>query len=340
MATFKFVDRNDEVSPTTYKQLMVGEGMQSGGIGMNPAWPYGYRGVGTSQSSNQLNGMRVDFEGETNFIAQTGADGSTTATTIFKYPSGYHGKPGYTSMVTKGTDTSYFTHHNSGNEAAHVAACQYQINGLGIPNRSSCFVYPTDEWFTMMVHVKLGARGHGFSSMNVGVGSAPATRQAANQVLLTTSTWVEHFNPAASAGLYIRIRGSATGTVDARVTVKDTTTFTGKTLLTLSGVTGTIQDEALLVDEYENGFVNSTIEYHGANSGGAMQLLHRRTGVVMRVGNYVYDSVGYSPMAKYGTFAWTTFMTRKSLLQTHAVGKIWVSQIIIKSGATPPSTPA
>ena len=71
-----------------------------------------------------------------------------------------------------------------------------------------------------------------------------------------------------------------------------------------------------------------------------MQLLHRRTGVVMRVGNYDNDATGYTGTAKYGTFAWTTFMTNKSLTQTHPVAKVWVSQIIIKAGPGAPATPA
>jgi hypothetical protein len=106
-------------------------------------------------------------------------------------------------------------------------------------------------------------------------------------------------------------------------------------------LSGAIQEEALQVDEYENGFTNSTIEYYAAYTGGAMQLLHRRTGVVMRVGNYpVGPGAGYTGTAKYGTFAWTTFMTAKSLTQTHPVAKVWVGQIIIKSGSVAPATPA
>lgn len=337
-ATFPFADRSGGF--TAYKQLMCGEGMQPGNIGTQPQWPYGFRGPGTSIAQNQISGVRVDFEGETNLIGTIGVDATTGVVApkaVFKYPSAYHGKPTYVSLIT--TDGTYFTHHNSGNEGV-IAACKYQLNGQGVVDRSTCFIYPTDEWFTLMVHVKLGVRGHGLSSIPVGYQNVAAVKQASNQILLTASNYVEHFDPAASGGKYIRIRGTATGAIDAKVTAKDTATFVGQALLTLTDIGGTIANEALLVDEYENGYVNSTIEYYGAYSGGSMQLLHRKAGVVMRVGNYVNDATGYTPTAKYGTFAWTTFMTGKSYTQTHPVAKVWVSQIIIKSGPDAPAAPA
>jgi hypothetical protein len=342
-ATFPFADSSQDATLGPYtswtapKQLMLGEGMQPGELGMNPAWPYGFRGAGTSITQNQISGIRVDFEGETNIIASSGIDSRTTASSVFKYPSAYTGKPGYAGLTTNGTDNGYFTNHNSGNEANHNAACQYQLDGRGIIDRSTCFIYPTDEWFTMMVHVKLGARGHGLSSIPFGYRNVPFTRISPTQIR-TSSDTVEHFG-VVSGGKYLRIRGAATGSVEALVTNKDTS-VPGQTTLTLSGLTGTIAAEPLLVDEFENGFVNSTVEYWGAYLNGQMQLLHRRTGLVLRNGNYPYVDTGYSPTAKYGTFAWTTFMTSKSKTQRHPVAKIWLSQIIVKAGATAPSTPA
>ena len=464
-ATFPFADRSGGF--TAYKQLMCGEGMQPGNLGTQPQWPFGFRGPGTSIAQNQISGVRVDFEGETNLIGTIGVDASTgtvSPTTVFKYPSAYHGKPTYVSLIS--TDGTYFTHHNSGNEGV-IADCKYQLNGLGIVDRSTCFIYPTNEWFTLMMHVQLGTLGHGFSSLPANVAKAPAKWLSATQVVLPNQAYPGHFNPAVAGGMFIRIRGALTGSVDAKVVAKATTgptfTFSGvvaglssgtlttpvsdgtydvifsdtaertltvaggtaaswspalppdlpitsgttaggttktfvagvdggtagtfttplpngtydftfsngemrtisvtgginaswtgalrpytptttcvpqQALLTLTGVTGVIHDEPLLVDEYENGYVNSTIEYYGAYAGGSMQLLHRRTGVVMRVGNYVNDATGYTGTAKYGTFAWTTFMTNKSLTQTHPVAKVWVSQIIIKAGPGAPATPA
>ncbi|MEP6482719.1 MAG: hypothetical protein ABJA94_12015, partial [Rhodoglobus sp.] len=234
-ATFPFADHGSggggtDIPPlglTTYKQLMIGEGTQRGEVGMNPAWPFGYRGAGTSVTQNQIQGIRVDFEGETNVIGANGVDGATgtvNPTSVFKYPTAYHGKPGYASLITRGTNNNYFTEHNSGNESNHVAACQYQINGHGIIERSSCFVYPTDQWFTMMVHVQLGPRGRALSSLQFGYRNVAATRIAANQILLTGDTYIEHFRHTNSAGCYIRIQGAATGSVDALVTLKDIAT--------------------------------------------------------------------------------------------------------------------
>lgn len=337
-ASFLFADRSTPAAPTTFKHTLFGEGMQTTMAGVNPAYPHGYEGPGTSQQYNHIAFTHADFEGEIAMIGTPGTDGTYGTDQGFKYPSSYHGKPAYASLVTKGTDSSWYTHHNSGNEAQHTAACEFQIGGSGYRDKSTCFIYPADQWFTMMVHVILGPRGHAFSSLAAGYRNVAATRIAANQILLPGDTYIEHFNPAEAAGMYIRIRGKSTGSVDALVTVKDTKTYPGQALLTFSGATGPVQNEALQVDEYENGFTNSTIEYYAAYAGGPMQLLHRRSGVVLRVGNY-QDGLGYTAAAKYGSFAWTTFMTGKSLIQTHPVAKIWIGQIIIKSGATAPSTP-
>jgi hypothetical protein len=340
-ATFLFADRNAQPSYTGYKQLMIGEGMQPTLPGADPRWPHGYEGVGTSIAKNHISYIRVDFEGETNLIGTISRDNSYAPYYGFKYPSMYHGKPGYVSLDTKGTDSSWYTQHNSGNEAQHPAACEYQIGGAGYRDKSTCFIYPVDQWFTMMVHVVLGPRGHGLSSLGMSYRNIAASRIAPNQILLINDNYVEHFNPSAANGMHIAVKGKLTGSIDALVTVKDNATYPGKALLTLAGLSGAIQEEALQVDEYENGFTNSTIEYYAAYTGGAMQLLHRRTGVVMRVGNYpVGPGAGYTGTAKYGTFAWTTFMTAKSLTQTHPVAKVWVGQIIIKSGSVAPATPA
>lgn len=93
----------------------------------------------------------------------------------------------------------------------------------------------------------------------------------------------------------------------------------------ISGLTGTSM----------TGYTNSTLEVWAAYEGGAMQLLHRRTGVVLRTD----AGLGPQGVQKYGTFGWMTFMTHKDVNQAHDTGKTWVSQIIVKSGSVPPSTP-
>jgi hypothetical protein len=320
---------------------------KTGELNTLSSWPAGYRGAGTSKTQNQLAGIRADFEGETNLVALAGVDqltGTSSPPAIFKYPSSYHGKPTYITLLS-GDGTSY-THHNSGTEAGPFssAACHYQLDGNGIVNRSTCFNYPVDEWFTLMVHVKLGARGRGISLLGgAALIDRNAVRVAANQVKLTDDSYPGHFRPDIEGGMWVRITGATTGTVDAQVSVKTNDPVLSVTTLTLINATGAINNEALLVSEYENGFVNSTVEYYGAYTGGSMQLLHRRTGIVMRVGNYNYadqlSTTTASGTAKYGSFAWTTFMTSKSSTQSHPTGSVWVSQIIVKSGATPPSTP-
>ena len=467
---------------TAFKQIMMGEGMQTGEIGMTSTWPYGYDAVTAPRysASNQINGIRVDFEGETNLIGEptTYVYNDTTSYGL-KYPAAYHGKPGYVPLHTPGSTSAYTTYHNSGNEAQHSpAACEVAI-GIGYTDVSTCFIYPVDEWFTMMMHVKLGPRGHALSSLALSYRDVPARYVGANQIMLYQDFYTEHFNGPLASGLgagtpviHVVVKGPLTGSVNATVSFKDnstgdvltftstvagatsgtlttpystpgtymatfadaghiirsvtisgtsvtwtgalppdtvttahtaggnTLTFNGtvagastgtlstphaagtfpvtfddvalsarivtvasdtttvtwspalpaqipsltmqlqQALLTLDNMSGTIYNEPLTVDEHENGFTNSTIEYYGAYAGQPMQLLHKRTGVVMRVGNFANNVTGYTPTAKYGTFAWTTFMTNKSYTQRHPVAKVWISQIIIKAGATAPATPA
>lgn len=336
-ATFNFEDRQAVPGPTTYKQLMVGEGMQTTMIGVNPAWPHGYEGPGTSISQNHISYARVDFEGETNIVGNYGTDGTYTTGYGFKYPAAYHGKPGYLGLLTKGEDNSYYTYANHGDEGNHVAACQFQI-GTGYTDKSTCFRYPVDEWFTMTMHVILGPRGHALSSLGNSTQNVGATRIDATHILLEAGDYTEHFRGDTAAPTHVEISGATTGTVDAEITDKDTTTYPGQALLTLANLSGPIQAEALTVDEHENGFTDSTIEYYAALQNEPMTLLHRRTGVVMRVGNYPED-LAYTATARYGSFAWTTFMTSKSLTQTHDRASVWVGQIIVKAGTEAPAAP-
>lgn len=465
-ATFGFADRSggDVPGSTTYKHLLCGEGMQTGLPWVPNGFLYGFEGVGSSFNQNTIAYTHSDFEGETNLIAPFARDSSHPANYGWKYPGAYHGKPGYFGLTTRGQDGNYFTERNAGNEGAHVAACQRQMGAAGYTDKSTCFQYPANEWFTLMLHFILGPRGHGFSSLGDGYMNVAAVRLSATQILLVNDSYVEHFNPPAAAPKKCRIRGAMTGAVDAIIDTKGpgltlnftaavdgastgtltapavngtfgcyfshgqfrTVTITGGTgvswtpelpaptpctqgrsvggttlnftsgvdgatsgtlatsradatffgftfangdvrdvtvsggvnatwtpalrglattsgvlqqaTLTLSGLTGAIANEPLLVDEYIHGFTNSTVEYWGAMPGGAMQLLHRKSGLVLRVGNYG-RSKGYTATAKYGTFAWTTFMTGKSLTQRHPTARVWIGQIIIRSGAVAPAPP-
>ena len=78
----------------------------------------------------------------------------------------------------------------------------------------------------------------------------------------------------------------------------------------------------------QSGFINSTIEYYGGYPGRPVQLLHRKTGIVLRRGNSPGEP-GWSPLQKFGLFSWTTFMTLKSSTQTHPLAQTWMSQMII-----------
>lgn len=330
-ASFLFADRGSEIpGTTTFKHTLFGEGMRPTMAGCEPSYPHGYEGPASNQTYNHLQFTYADFEGEIALIGNVGGGTEFEAGYGFKYPSMYHGKPGYMPFGQYGTDRSWFTHRNGGNEGFHRAACEYQIGtGVGYRDKSTCFTYPTDEWFTLMVHVKLGPKGSALS--NLGASARAMAASFVDQTHILMGGPHSGVDATVSGGLHVRIYGAKTN-VTARIT------STAALLMPLADVSGVIYDEPLLVDQFENGYTDSTIEYYGAYQGGQHQLLHRRTGLVLRVGNYA-DGAGTSPNAKYGSFVWTTFMTNKSFLQTYPEAKIWVGQIIIKSGATPPAAP-
>lgn len=344
---FSMRNVNDPTGPdighgtTQPKHIMIGQGVPPTMIGMDPGLPNGYINSSTSFSNNKIQFAPVDFEGELNLIAGIGTDASYAEGEGFKYPKSYHGKPGYIGLTSYGQDGTYFTEHNSGNEVYHVAACQYNLNGGGTyTDKSTCFIYPADQWFTLMVHVKMGAKGSDISSL----GASARAMQASfvNQTSILMAGPNSGVDATVGGGLHVRIYGAQTN-VTARVT------STAALLFPLADVSGTIFNEPLLVDQQENGYINSTVEYFGAYQGGAMQLLHRKSAMVMRVGNYSYTDYRSNPDAKFGQFAFTTFMTSKSYsinpttgvpYDNYSYAAYWVGQVVIKSGAVPPSTPA
>jgi hypothetical protein len=253
MASFLFADRGGGL--TAFKHTLFGEGMERPNVGgvTTTRGHYGYQGPNT-QTDNVLADTRSDSDHELALIHGNATDGSFAAGSGFKYPLFYHSKYFY-GTDTRGQDSSYYTFHNSGNEAKHVAACQF-VSGSpdAYTDKNTCFIYPADQWFTLMFHTIVGPYGTAVSS--------------------------------------------------------------------LSGTSMT-------------GYTNSTIELWAAYDGGAMQLLHRRTGVVLRTNSVL----GAEGPQRYGTFGWTTFMTHKDYTQVHPTAQIWVSQVIVKSGPVPPSTP-
>jgi len=259
MAHFLFKDRGGPRSLTAFKHALFGEGMQRpnvGGVSTRRKY-YGFDGPGT-QIDNVLADTRSDSDHEIAFIHSNVFDPGAGLDRGFKYPLIYHSKYFY-GTETKGQDANYYTYANRGNEAKHVADCQYVIQGGGrgaeYTDLRTCFIYPADEWFTLMLHVKAGPFGTGISS--------------------------------------------------------------------LSG--GSMQ-----------GYTDSTLEVWAAYDGAKLQMLHRRTGVVLRTN----PVLGPQGPQRYGTFGWTTFMTHKDFDQIHPLAQIWVSQIIIRSGPLPPASPA
>ena len=88
--------------------------------------------------------------------------------TVMKYPDMYVGKPGAIGTATRGRNLNYYTARNEGVEATGnntpqaARACEYIDPGSGIneyTDYSSCFIYPTDQWFSIMTHVVLGPPG-------------------------------------------------------------------------------------------------------------------------------------------------------------------------------------
>lgn len=258
MAEFQFADRAGPNRATTFKHIIFGQGMQRPNVGgINTVRKYyGYQGPGSS-TDNVLQDARTDSQNDVVMISRRGPGERGVSTAVgsygFKYPEAYQSKF-YNSLGSRGQNINYGTHHNSGIESAHLAACQFTFDPDTYTDKNTCFIYPTDEWFSLMIHIAPGPYGDGISSL----------------------------------------------------------TGTGAT-----------------------GYTNSTVEYYGAYDGKPWQLLHRRTGIVLRTD----FPIGPEGPQRYGTFGWTTFMTHKDGKQDHPTGKIWVSQIIVQKGASKPAAP-
>jgi hypothetical protein len=169
-ATFPFADRNGR--PTGYKLLMISAGMQKPYTVENTSAPYktyyGYSG-GASQADNVMADARIDSTGEIVLRDQI-ATANVTHPSNFKVPYVYVSKS-FDDSITYGGGN--YTYQNGGSLSSPFtnANCWYWfVEGDGVGYRflddSSCFRFPVDQWFTLMLHVKLGTYGRAATSLN------------------------------------------------------------------------------------------------------------------------------------------------------------------------------
>lgn len=149
-----------------FKSVMFGYGMQypnpPGTYYTSTRTDYGYS-PGASHSDNVLTICQTDCLGEIVMISNTDQMVPGGPGGWMKYPNGYIGKT-FDGIETRGQNSSYFTLRNGGVETSGASRlCEYIDPGGGVGNQytdySSCFIYPTDEWFSLMVHVILGPQG-------------------------------------------------------------------------------------------------------------------------------------------------------------------------------------
>lgn len=136
---------------TGFKHCFFGGGMQFPySVEGSPATHYGYQGTGT-QSNNVMNTTRTDSDGE---IVMRNRDvlGSPVHA---KYPVMYISK-GFEGMESRGRNINYLTHANEGVEGAHAAACEFTPDPDVYSDVNTCFLYPSNQWFTLMIHVIVG----------------------------------------------------------------------------------------------------------------------------------------------------------------------------------------
>lgn len=166
---------------TDFKSVMIGYGMQypyGPGYGTKRTAPwYGYQGPASNNTYNVLNYCQTDCLGEIVLISMT--DQQTPGPGGWmKYPQMYVSKF-FENLVSKGKNMNYYTHQNTGVEQTGVVVpatgtaskkCEFVNPGGGLGDQytdySTCFIYPTDEWFSLMIHVKLGPHGTAKSSLS------------------------------------------------------------------------------------------------------------------------------------------------------------------------------
>jgi hypothetical protein len=173
-AAFAFADRNGGL--TGYKLAMISAGMQYPNVieGLPAGW-YGFdaKSPGNVTPGSPMPGdntmayARIDSQGEIVLRDYTQNPNASVPATM-KYPFIYLSKY-FDDTMTRGQDGNYGTYHNSGIEGQHVADCQFVNPGGGAGNLytdyRTCFTFPADQWFTLMLHVKLGPLGTALSSL-------------------------------------------------------------------------------------------------------------------------------------------------------------------------------
>ena len=93
-----------------------------------------------------------------------------------------------------------------------------------------------------------------------------------------------------------------------------------------------------LTGQTVSGFINSTFEFYGAPEGEAFQLLHKKTGMVVRRGFGASTSIDDSSIARYGIARLTPFITAKIQEAAGGVGQTWYDEVIFSKAAIPAPT--
>ncbi len=158
MATLAFAQLGGRT--TTWKSLMVSEGMQSPMPYSPKRAYYGFQGTNTKEN-NTLNDVRFCSENEIVMIARHGGQSE------YKWPRMYHGCSFYQPFTTY-TGNAY-TDMNKG--LSNPTSCLYSGSTGNAADPQSCFLYKPDTWLTLMVHIKTGPQGTGNSSLGGGAQS-------------------------------------------------------------------------------------------------------------------------------------------------------------------------
>lgn len=157
---------------TEFKHTLFGYGMQypygPGEAVGHAATYYGYT-PGANQTDNVLTYCQADVKGEIVMISQSDQMAPGGPAGWMKYPQMYVSKF-FDNLIGRGQNINYYSSQNQGVEAYNgVKACEFTDPGGGVGNQytdyTSCFIYPTDEWFSLMIHVVLGAEGTAVSNV-------------------------------------------------------------------------------------------------------------------------------------------------------------------------------
>ena len=159
-------------SYTEPKLFMSGYGMQyPSGPGIyagRTALYYGYA-PGSAQSNDLLQYHSADCKGEIVMITNTDQMVPGGPPGWMKYIGVYISKF-FDQLYSRGQNINYYTQQNEGSESGYaVRACQFYDAGGGAGNQytdyTTCWTCPTDEWFSIMIHVKFGNETTGVTNI-------------------------------------------------------------------------------------------------------------------------------------------------------------------------------